>query len=305
MLATSSMFFWGKTGGVLEKEGLLEEHTFNTGVVSINYAEGPSSGRPLVLLHGGAGSWRSFLTVIPQFVPKWHVYAPDFRGHGRSGWVPGGYRWIDYVQDTVTFLRHRASEPVILWGFSFGGTIAVAVAAQASETVRALVLEDAWLDLQISKEIRQFLRYRRDLVASVGSLDEMIMALKNELVTLPGHDEPVRRGVVEDDVEIRLEAETLIQLDPEVYTFGWDGRLAEGYDMDAVLEQVFCPVLLLQAGPVFGGLVDDELAAHAMTLLSRGRLVSIPEARHSILQSQPRAAMRVVNEFLESLSKVA
>jgi pimeloyl-ACP methyl ester carboxylesterase len=290
----------------LEKEGLLEEHTFDTGTVSINYAEGPPSGWPLVLLHGGAGSWRSFLTVIPELVPTWHVYAPDFRGHGRSGRVPGGYRWINYVQDTVAFLCHQVSEPVILWGSSFGGTIAVGVAAQAPETVRALVLEDAWLALQTSEEeTRQFLRYRRDLVASVGSLDEMVVALKNELVTLPGHDEPVRRGTVEGDVGIRLEAETLIQLDPEVYTFGWDGRLAEGYDMDAVLERVVCPVLLLQADPVLGGLVDDGLAAHAMTLLAQGKLVSIPEARHSILQSQPKAAMRAVNEFLESLSEAA
>ena len=286
--------------------GLLAEHTFDTGTVAINYAEGPPSGRPLVLLHGGAGSWRSFLTVIPELVPKWHVYAPDFRGHGRSGRVPGGYRWINYVQDTVAFLHQQVSEPVILWGASFGGTIAVGVAAQAPDTVRALVLEDAWLTLQTSdEETRHFLRYRRDLVASVGSFDDMVVALKNELVMLPGHDERVQRGVVEGDDEILLEAEALIQLDPEVYTFGWDGRLAEGYDMDAVLAHVVCPVLLLQADLVLGGLVDDELAVHAMTLLSRGRLVSIPEARHSILQSQPEAAMQAVNEFLASLSEVA
>jgi pimeloyl-ACP methyl ester carboxylesterase len=281
---------------------MLEEHTFDTGAVSINYAEGPPSDLPLVLLHGGAGSWRSFVTVIPRLVPNWHVYAPDFRGHGRSGRVPGAYRWINYVQDTTAFLRHHFSEPVILWGSSFGGAIAVSVAAQASDTVRALVLEDAWLDLQTSKgETRQFFLYRRGLVASVHSLDEMIAALKNELVMLPGHDEPVRRGALEDDVEIRLEAEMLMQLDPEVYTFGWDGRLGEGYDIDAVLEQVACPVLLLQADPALGGLVDNELAAHVMTRLSQGTLMSIPGARHAILQSQPEAAMRAINKFLESL----
>ena len=164
------------------------------------------------------------------------------------------------------------------------------------------MLEDAWLDLQTSEdETRQFLLYRRGLVVSVRSLDEMITALANELVTLPGHDEPLRRGEFEDDAEIRLGAEMLMQLDPEVYTFAWDGRLVEGYDMDAVLEQVACPVLLLQADPALGGLVDNELAAHVMTRLSQGTLVSIPEARHAILQSQAEAAMRAINKFLESL----
>jgi pimeloyl-ACP methyl ester carboxylesterase len=281
---------------------MLKEHTIDTGSVSINYAEGPNSGMPLVLLHGGAGSWRSFSTVIPDLIPNWHVYAPDFRGHGRSGRVPGAYQWTNFVQDTTAFLRHNFSEAAILWGSSLGGTVALGVAAQASDAVRALVLEDAWFDPHTSKEeTKQFLRYRRDLVASVHSLDEMIAALENELVTSPGNDEPIRRGAVEDDAEIRLEAEMLIQLDPEVYTFGWDGRLAEGYNMDKVLKQVTCPTLLLQADPALGGLVDDELADHAMALLPQGRLASIPGARHAILQSQPEAAMQAIIKFLRSL----
>lgn len=31
---------------------MLTEKGFNTGVVSLNYAEGPTGGAPLVLLHG-------------------------------------------------------------------------------------------------------------------------------------------------------------------------------------------------------------------------------------------------------------
>ena len=281
---------------------MMEEHTFDTGTVAINYAEGPPSGLPLVLLHGGGASWHSLLTVIPDFVHTWHIYALDFRGHGRSGRVPGAYRWVDYVQDTTAFLRHHFSEPVILWGQSLGATVALGVAAQAPDAVRALVLEDPWLDLQTSAdETQQFLLYRRNLIAAVHSLDEMITALADEPVTLPGHAEPVRRGEVEDAAEIQLGAEMLIQLDPEVYTFGWDGRLAEGYNMDAVLEQVACPTLLLQAHPALGGLVDDELAGHAMALLPQGTLVSIPEARHDIYRSQPLAARQAAAQFLESL----
>ncbi len=86
---------------------MMEEHTFDTGTVAINYAEGPPSGLPLVLLHGGGASWHSLLTVIPDFIHTWHIYALDFRGHGRSGRVPGAYRWVDYVQDTTAFLRPR------------------------------------------------------------------------------------------------------------------------------------------------------------------------------------------------------
>lgn len=33
----------------------LVEHSYDTGVVQINYAEGPATGPPLTFLHGGSG----------------------------------------------------------------------------------------------------------------------------------------------------------------------------------------------------------------------------------------------------------
>ena len=36
---------------------MLEEKNFDTGVVHLNYAEGPDSGPPLVLLHGRGDRW--------------------------------------------------------------------------------------------------------------------------------------------------------------------------------------------------------------------------------------------------------
>jgi pimeloyl-ACP methyl ester carboxylesterase len=77
--------------------------------------------------------------------------------------------------------------------------------------------------------------------------------------------------------------------------------MAEGFHMDAVLEQVACPTLLLQANPALGGLLDDELANHVMARLPHGRLVSIPDARHGIYRSQPSAARQAVAQFLEAL----
>jgi pimeloyl-ACP methyl ester carboxylesterase len=60
--------------------GLLKELSYQTGVVAINYAEGPPNGPPLVLLHGLTGRWQAFLSVIPALSVRWHDYALDFRG---------------------------------------------------------------------------------------------------------------------------------------------------------------------------------------------------------------------------------
>jgi len=68
---------------------MFKERTFDTGEVILNYAEGPASGPPLVLLHGFTGRWQGFLPLLPALSLRWHVYAPDYRGHGKSGRVAG------------------------------------------------------------------------------------------------------------------------------------------------------------------------------------------------------------------------
>ena len=84
---------------------MLGEHLNDSGTISFNYAEGPPSGTPMVMLHGGGGQWISFMTVIPELVDRWHIFAPDLRGHGKSGRAPGAYRFEDYAGDTVSMLR--------------------------------------------------------------------------------------------------------------------------------------------------------------------------------------------------------
>ena len=67
---------------------MLNEKIFKTGTVEINYAEGPPSGPPLVLLHGLPGRWQEFSAVISILSQRFHIYALDGRGQGKSGGHP-------------------------------------------------------------------------------------------------------------------------------------------------------------------------------------------------------------------------
>jgi len=116
---------------------MVAEHTFHTGTVDLNYAEGEASGPPIVLLHGGSLRWQSVMPLIPDLAARWHVYAPDLRGHGRSGRVPGRYRLQDYASDVALFLEQVVTAPAILFGHSLGGHVAILVAALHPELVRA------------------------------------------------------------------------------------------------------------------------------------------------------------------------
>jgi pimeloyl-ACP methyl ester carboxylesterase len=112
-----------------------EEQTIQAGAITLNYAEVSGPGKPLVLLHGGSARWQSFEVLLPDLAASWHIYAPDFRGHGKSAWVSGSYRLQDYANDTIAFLRQRVKEPAYLFGHSLGGMVALLVAAQYPDGV--------------------------------------------------------------------------------------------------------------------------------------------------------------------------
>lgn len=272
---------------------MLKEKSFDTGVVSLTYAEGPPSGSPLVLLHGITGRWQTFLSVIPALAFRYHIYALDFRGHGRSGRMPGAYHWEAFAQDTIGFLRSRVAEPAVLLGHSLGAMAALLVAAKAPDTVSALVLEDPPLFHYRGPQFEQGWFYKlfialRDLASSGGSVEELASALAD---LVPEADAAANRAW----------AKSLSLLDPDVLTMAIDGRATEGYDSDTVLRQITCPVLLLQGDPALGGALEDRDAEYAVSLLSRCTFVHLPGVGHGIHSWQPEAFRRVVVDFLESL----
>jgi len=297
-----------------EEAEMLKERSFNTGVVEINYAEGPPSGPPLVLLHGFTGRWQGRPPIIPALSMRWHIYALDFRGHGKSGRVPGQYRPEDYTADFMAFLQHQLTEPAILFGHSAGGMCALGVAAQLPKKVRALIVGDMTLSIERlvaleSNEARiSFWATLRDLASSGRSLAELVSALVDIHVSVPGEDKPTRYGDRPgmDAASLREFAKTLSQLDPDVLEFHPEGRAQkffENINMDAVLRKISCPVLLLQGNPSLGGIMTDRDVEYALSVLSDVSHVLIEHAGHGLGLSTWEVAplLRAVTDFLESL----
>ena len=133
---------------------MMKETSFDTGKVLINYAEGPNSGPPLVLIHGGSAWWQDFSPLIPELSAHWHLYAPDLRGHGKSGRVEHGYAIRDYAEDIRAFLT-AISGPAVIFGHSLGGMIALMVASQYPKWVRAVIVGDSPLDVSTFKIVME------------------------------------------------------------------------------------------------------------------------------------------------------
>jgi pimeloyl-ACP methyl ester carboxylesterase len=102
-------------------------------------------GEPLVLLHGGSGSWTHWIrNILPLVAAGRRVVVPDLPGFGDSG-RPAGNHDADGVAPTLAqglpFLV--GMRPVDVVGFSFGGLCGTLLAAGHPELVRRLVIVGA------------------------------------------------------------------------------------------------------------------------------------------------------------------
>lgn len=285
---------------------MLTERSFEAGAVAINYAEGPEAGPPLVVLHGGSARWQYNRALLEDLAARWHVYAPDLRGHGRSGHTHGHYRIADYADDIVGFLRAVVGASAVLYGHSLGGTVAVLVAGRHPALVGSLIVGDAPLSAQAWPSPddgvhREMLIRWRELAASGQSVDAIAAALR-ELPIAPAPREPTRRaGDVfgEDAPWFADMAESLHRLDPDTLTplLGDPGVMFAGYAAATLLPAIRCPALLLQADPAAGGLLSDDEVARALALLPRGSHVRLAGIGHPLRADLVRQA---IDTFLVS-----
>ncbi|MBR0657095.1 alpha/beta fold hydrolase [Plastoroseomonas arctica] len=99
-------------------------------------------GTPLVLLHGGVGSWRHWLRVIPAFSGERQVIVPDLPGFSESA-VPPSTAIEDVAAVVADGLRTITMAPVDLVGFSFGATVASHLVLHLGAQARSLTLVGA------------------------------------------------------------------------------------------------------------------------------------------------------------------
>jgi pimeloyl-ACP methyl ester carboxylesterase len=114
--------------------------------------EGPA----LLLLHGNAGSSRTWRDVIPQLTDRFTVIAPDLIGHGQSEKPVGAYSLGAFASGIRDLLEVLDVERASVVGQSFGGGVAMQLAYQHPERCERLVLVDSG---GLGREVNWMLRF--------------------------------------------------------------------------------------------------------------------------------------------------
>ncbi|MFC5826898.1 alpha/beta fold hydrolase [Nonomuraea insulae] len=240
------------------------EHTLDNGGIALNYAEISGDGPDLLMLHGLGARWQVFAPLFPGLRDHANLWAMDFRGHGTSGRTPGAYRLEDYCDDALALLR-RTRTPSIVYGHSLGGWVALSLAAEHPDLVRAVIVADsAVFPEHIDPDL------------AVSYLSDLPLALRSV-------------------------AKSLRQLDPDVMAHFRDGRLTENYRPTTLLPRVTCPALLIQGDPGRGALMTDADVRQAMVLLPRGRHVKFTSLGHGLHVEDAGGVLETVLRFLKAL----
>jgi len=100
------------------------------------------SGPPLILLHGGYGSWTHWIRNVLVLARRFTVIAPDLPGLGESSTPPEPHTaegLAAIIVEGLDIVLSNDAAPHIA-GFSFGGVLGGHVAAQLGDRLRALTL---------------------------------------------------------------------------------------------------------------------------------------------------------------------
>jgi len=266
---------------------MFQEKTFDTGQILINYAEGPDSGAPLVVLHGGTVCWQFMLPVLRLLAGRWHIFACDLRGHGRSGRAPGKYTLPDFSADVTALLR-RIKEPAVLLGFSWGGLVALHTAGQTP--LRALILESPPLDLHrrrlCDSPVSQYFRWVKQSVQSAPDAEALAAAV-------------CRKGLGRDSQSCAAWAAAFQQLDLDFIDMLLDNRALDGIDFKQLLQAVSAPSLLLAGGQARS--LSEEDIRFVRENLNGARIAEIEGAENAIHHSHPEQMAGQIEAFIQLL----
>jgi pimeloyl-ACP methyl ester carboxylesterase len=225
-----------------------------------------AGGRPLVLLHGGSGSWTHWIRNVEALAAAgWRVCVPDLPGFGDSRAAPGAVDAPDLVEPVAAGVREMAGgQPCPVVGFSFGGLTAVLTAAAHPGLMERLVLVGApglglrnkrlalqpWIGIEDAGE--RIRAHRRNLhtlmLFDAASIDDFTIAIHAANLA---RDRMRNRKVALTDIVAR----TLPALDLPLHAiYGEKDALYTG-QMDEV-------EALLRQAPAFGRMVRVPHAGH-------------------------------------------
>ena len=111
--------------------------------LQLYYETHGSTGRPMILIHGGLASSEMFGPILPELSANHVVVAPDLQGHGRTAEIDRPIDMRLMADDIASLIDELELDRPDVVGYSLGGGVAFQTAIKYPEKIRKLVMASA------------------------------------------------------------------------------------------------------------------------------------------------------------------
>jgi pimeloyl-ACP methyl ester carboxylesterase len=282
-------------------------HTYFSQRLRLHYVDwGNESAPHLLLIHGGRDHCRNWDWVAERMAERYHIIAPDLRGHGDSAWAEGAnYSELNYIYDIAQLVLQKKMAPVTIIAHSLGGSIALLYSGLFPETVGKVVAIEGlgpspqmlqrMREASIEQRVRTWITTRREAAGRIPrkytTLEEAVARMKEENLRLS--DEQARH----------LTTQGAVQNEDGTYSWKFDNyvRLGGGPGGLSVEDQrhiwncIACPVLLVRGTESWA---SDPVADGRIEHFRNARLANVEGAGHWVHHDRLDAFMSHVDPFL-------
>jgi non-heme chloroperoxidase len=246
---------------------------------------GPSTGLPVLMLHGITDSWRSFEPLLEHLPEDLQLLMVSQRGHGGSDKPAGGFGTRDFAADAAALIEALQLPPVLVVGHSMGTAVALRLAIDRPRLVRGLLLAGAFASFGDKTDLAGWVE------ATIAPLQDPVpRALADEFQrgTLA---QPVAEAFIERMVEQSLMAPA------HVWRQAFAGLLEDDFSHE--LARVCASVHLVHGErDAFVPRSDFERLRAALPVV---RAEAWPEAGHAMHWEEPRRFAQALVAFAASL----
>jgi pimeloyl-ACP methyl ester carboxylesterase len=278
-----------------------EERTVSAGGLNIHYIDAAGGAPPLVLLHGLSANAHCFSGLIAAGLsPRHRVVAPDLRGRGQTEKPATGYTMADHAGDVLALMDMLGLQRVVLGGHSFGGYVAIYLAAKYPERVEKLIVIDAAITL--NPRVGELLKPSLDRLTRVSPSVDAYLAEARNAPHLDGFwDASIERYF---RAEIQENADGTAQSATSASAIGQAMQGLIGEPWLELVRSVKQPTLMLNAIGAYGppgtpALVEAEYAKATADAFANVKYVVVPGNHMTIVFGEGAVAVnREIEVFL-------
>lgn len=255
--------------------------------------EGPMmQERPImVCLHGGPGFDHSTLkTSLAPLADIAQLVFPDQRGAGRSDRGTSDRWTLDWwIEDVPAFCNALGIERPILLGHSFGGIVALGVAARHPELPVKLIVSSSAARIRLDRALAMFQRLGGAAAREVAArffespTQESLASYRGTCLPLynpsPADPDVFARAILREDLALHF----------------WGDEIKR-FNMFPEVGAIRCPTLILagELDPIITIPDHEELAV----AIPGSRLEVFPDAGHGVFRDKPEESLAVIRNFI-------